>query len=394
MGRSRNGDGMERTRYPGVWKKPSGRYEARWTLNGKKYGKTFDTMDEARSYRRRMLDEVERGTAVTPSRSRTTFATYADEWMAGKHDIEPTTKAGYRSYLNARLLPAFGSRSLGKLTRADVKRFVAGMVESGLSPATTGKVLGLLRQMLAEAVADGYVSVNVADGVTAPRPPKPDRQFLSAPEVRRLADEFRPQYRALVYVLAYGGLRSGEAAALRRRDCDLLRRRLHVGRNAASVSGYLSFGETKSHQVRSVSLPAFVAEELARHLEAVPADPDALVFTSPTGKPLRYGNFRRNDWNPAAQAAGFGVWSQDEDGRKHWTGLTPHELRHTCASLLIAVGEQPKAVSAQLGHASVSFTYDTYGHLFDGHMDESMDALDRLHREASIEQDNVRRLGS
>lgn len=63
------------------------------------------------------------------------------------------------------------------------------------------------------------------------------------------------------------------------------------------------------------------------------------------------------------------------------------------ASLLIAIGENPKSIGPQLGHASVSFTLDTYGHLFDGHMDDSMDALDKLHREAASAPDNVRRIG-
>ena len=391
MARIRNGQ-AERTRYPGVWRKPSGRYEARWTLNGKKYGKTFDTLDEARSYRRKMNEAKQQGAAVTPTRTRTTFATYAEGWFAGK-EAAPTTKAGYRSYLDCHLLPTFGSRSLGKLTRADVKRFLVELTDAGLSNTTRRKVFLLLRAILNEAVADGYLLANPSDGIKPPAEDKHDPQFLSAAEVHRLAQAFREPYRALVYVLAYGGLRFGEAAALRRRDCDLLRRRLTVGRNAASVSGRIHYKDTKTERTRAVFLPTFVSEELARHLESIPADPDALAFPSPTGKPLRYGNFRRNDWNPSTQAAGFGTWAKDADGRKHWTGLTPHDLRHTCASLLIAVGEQPKAVSAQLGHASVRMTYDTYGHLFDGHMDASMDALDRQAREASDLPDNVLRLG-
>lgn len=102
-------------------------------------------------------------------------------------------------------------------------------------------------------------------------------------------------------------------------------RRLLVEEAASDVSGTITFGDTKNSKARTVSLPAFVVESLARVMEEVPADPDALVFTSPTGKVLRYSNFRRNDWDPARERAGF-------------PDVTPHALRHSCASIMCAMG--------------------------------------------------------
>lgn len=376
MARSRNAK-AERTRYPGIWRKPSGRYEARWTLNGKKYGKTFDTLGEAQSYRAQMGEAKRQRTVVDPTRSKMTVGEWAPRWVASKRNLKPSTLHRYESIVRARILPIFGDRALGSLDRLDVEEWVTEMIASELATSTIRQSYVVLSQMLGYAVRNHYLSYNPASDIDLPRLKKSSRNFLTADEVRALAEATREEYRAMVYVLAYGGLRFGEAAALRRRDCDLLRRRLNVARSATTIGGHIIFGDPKSYAIRSVSLPRFAAEELARHLESVPLDPDALVFTAPQGGFLHYNNYRRNIWNPARAAANL-------------PDVTPHELRHTCASLLIAIGEHPKSVSAQLGHASVSFTLDTYGHLFDGHMDESMDALDRQHRETP---DSVRRIG-
>jgi integrase len=114
----------------------------------------------------------------------------------------------------------------------------------------------------------------------------------------------------------------------------------------------LHFGPTKTHQARTVTLPRFLRTMLNRHLQGVPADPGALVFTAPGGGPLRLTNFRRRVWVPALRAA------------KLSERVRIHDLRHKCASLLIAQGEHPKAIQEQLGHSSIQVTIDRYGHLF------------------------------
>jgi integrase len=91
--------------------------------------------------------------------------------------------------------------------------------------------------------------------------------------------------------------------------------------------------------------------KLARHLETVPRDADALVFTS-GGKPLRGSNWRRRVWFPALEGVGL-----PKDTRIH-------DLRHTCASLLIDPGDSPKSIQAHLGHSSITVTLDTCGHLY------------------------------
>ena len=98
-------------------------------------------------------------------------------------------------------------------------------------------------------------------------------------------------------------------------------------------------------------MPEFVKDALAAHIARYVPETDGLVFTSPQGTPLRNSNFRRRVWLPATVRAGS-------------VGLTPHMLRHTSASLLVAVGAHPRAVMAHLGHSSIATTMNIYAHLF------------------------------
>jgi integrase len=188
--------------------------------------------------------------------------------------------------------------------------------------------------------------------------------------VFRLADaaveypipEIGEQYRVLILVLGFCGLRWGEAAGLKVRRLDLLRRRLMVAETLSEVGGRLVWGTPKNHQARSVPIPNFLVDLLAQVVRDLP--PDALVFTTWHGKPLRNLNFRRDVFDRAAEDAGL-------------AGLTPHELRHTAASLALSAGANVKAVQRMLGHASAAMTLDVYSGLFDDDLDGVAARLDQ-----------------
>jgi integrase len=129
----------------------------------------------------------------------------------------------------------------------------------------------------------------------------------------------------------------------------------------------LYFSEPKTYEHRSVTLPAFLADELLEHLASRPADPAAFVFTSPGGSTLNHKNFYRRHFKPAVARADLP------------SATRFHDLRHTCAALCIAVGAHPKAIQERLGHSSITVTLDRYGHLFPK-LDETLTTrLDELH---------------
>ena len=127
------------------------------------------------------------------------------------------------------------------------------------------------------------------------------------------------------------------------------------------IDGEAVFGTPKTHQSRSVPVPAFLRDILVAHVAGL--DGNALVFTAPRGGMLRVGNFRRRHFDRAARDVGL-------------EGLVPHELRHTAASLAIAAGASVKGVQAMLGHASATLTLDRYGHLFGDELDAVADRID------------------
>jgi integrase len=295
-----------------------------------------------------------------------TFAEWFEVWLSSKRRITDRTRFDYQGIYASRLEAPFAQLSLRAIDRTTVAGWVERLVTEGLSPARVRKCATVLTASLQAAVDEGLIARNPASRVEMPRLEVKRKRFLSAEQVAQLADAMPDTgSRVLVLVAAYGGLRWGELAALRRGRCDLLRRRIIVDAAVSDLAGRLHVTVPKSHQERAVALPVFVVEELALHLHHLPRDPDTFVFTSPRGGLLRYSNFRRV-WDRAAAAARL-------------DGVTPHQLRHSCASLMHDAGADLVLVSRQLGHESPAVTGKVYVGLFDDAADEVMDRLDATH---------------
>jgi integrase len=309
--------------------------------------------------------DLVRGDWTDPRLSRISVEEWSERWLRTKSHLKPKTLAGYQSNLHAHVLPAFGRYQLRHVDHMAVEEWMADLAASGLGPSGIRQARQVLNSMLTLAVDAGYLATNPVDRVRTPRQPEPSMLFLDADEVERLALSIRKPYGTLVYVLAYGGLRWGEAAALRRGRCDLTSSRVEVAESVSEAGGELHFGVTKNHRSRVVGIPGFLRDLLASHLaQHVPEDPAALVFTSLHGAPLRNSNFRRQIWYSAVEQAGLP------------SGLRIHDLRHSCASLLIAAGANPKVVQVHLGHSSISVTMDRYTHLFPSDVDELVRRLE------------------
>lgn len=341
-----------------------------------------DRRERSKSFRRKVdaehwLSERERekyrGEWVDPDLARTTFSEWSERWWGTTAHLKPYTRAGYESLLRVQILPRFGERALVGIRPVDVGEWLSDLRASGLSVSRTRQAYFLFGQIVRSAVESGYLAKSPCIGLKLPRMQQREMHFLSAGEVRDVAEAIQEPYGTLVYVLAYTGLRWGEACALRRGRCELLRSRLHVVESVAEVEGF-HFGPTKTYERRTLVIPGFLRDFLAAHLAAhVLDDPEAVVFASSEGTPLRRGNWNRRQWRPALETAGIEY-------------LTPHELRHTCASLLIQRGANPKQVQAYLGHSSIQVTMDRYGHLFPSDMEALADRLDAAFADARADQ--------
>ena len=345
-----------------IRKTPEGKFQARVVIKGKVKARNFDTHREAKAWGEDAPSAQRRGAFIDPQ-SKTTLGEWAAAWRATTVHLKPKTQTSYDDLLRNLVLPTFGSVRLTTIQPMDVSAWVAELT-TRVSASRARQGFGILSMILKSAVANNLIPSNPCDHVKAPRATKREADFLTARQVEVLADSIDPHYRTMIFVLAYGGLRWGECAALRRGKVDILRRRVEVSESVLSETGGMTYGTPKSHAIRTVVIPRFVADLMGRHLEDVPNDPRALVFVTQKGNALRHSNFRRSVWLPAIAAAGLP------------TSVTPHDLRHTTAALLIRQGGHAKAIQKMLGHSSISVTFDVYGHLFDDDLDDLADRMD------------------
>jgi integrase len=317
----------------------------------------FRTKREAEDFLASVEVSKLRGEWVDPTRSRITVAEWATHWYDAQLQLKLTTLSGYRHSLDKHVIPTWGARRLVDVGHADVQAWVTKLSKT-LAPSTVRQIYLVLAGLMKYAVRDGRLTRNPCEGVQLPRVVKKNRGYLSHAQVRKLAAGCG-DYGDVVLFLAYTGLRWGEMAALKVGRLDMLRRRIDVAEAVAPVRGELVWSTPKSHSSRSVPFPEFLAEPLAKR--CVGKKKDALVFTGPDGGVLRSGNFRRRQFADAVAAA----QATDAD----FPAMSPHDLRHTAASLAVSAGANVKAVQRMLGHASAAMTLDVYADLFDDDLD-------------------------
>ena len=342
-------------------------YRARYRgPDGRERSKSFKRKADAQRWLIQQETNKTSGTWVDPRAGAVKLRDFAEQFLEGKHDLKPKTRASYESLNRSLIEPTFGNVSIADLGPLDVDAWINALVRRGLSASRVRQAYDLLASMMKKAVRLNLRHASPCQAEDSlPRLNWTERRFLSADELDRLVAAMPAPHDLFIRVLAYTGIRYGEAAALRRGRCNLLRRRLIINESMGEVNGTVVFGLPKNGRQRTVVVPKFVCDDLATHLGTVVGQGnDSLVFTSDHGKPLRYSNFRSRYWLPALQKAEF----------EKPFGL--HALRHSYASLASQSGASVKAVQSQLGHQDPALTLRLYQHLFDDDLDSLGERLD------------------
>jgi integrase len=328
---------------------------------------------EARRLRDEFVAEVRRGRLRESSREqrRATFGDVAAAWLAAQQalvdvgELAPTTLVGYEISIRLHLTPRFGNRLIRTIAANDLVAWHANQRRSGAAAWSIKGRWNALRGVLGYAVRQDLLEANPADALTSRERPKPGgsrMRFLTEDEMRLLLDASAHRERVFVAVLLFGGLRIAEALGLTWGDVDLatghLRIRYQLGRNGKRVD--LKTAGSR----RDVVVMDSLARLLRRHQLASrfrgPAEP---LFSTSSGSAVSARN--------ASRAFGRNVVNAG------LAGVTPHALRHTFASMLIAQGRDPVFVADQLGHSSPAITLRVYAHLFRAAQQER-DARDEL----------------
>lgn len=360
------------------------------TAGGKRYRVRYRKPDHSQAAKRGFLTKkaaqlylaendvaLGRGEWVDASESRIPVAVLGETWLASQSHLKPSSyrpvEIAWRLYVK----PKWGKVAVGDVRHSEVQAWVSGLSKGtdevkAKGATTVLRAYGALAAILDTAVRDRRLSSNPARGISLPRKTGKARAYLSHDQVQLLADH-SGKHATLVLLLAYTGLRWGEATALRISCLNMLRMRLSVQENAVNVGGKIIVGTPKSHEARSVPYPAFLSEPIAKLCEK--KQHTALVFGDGyTHQPHPDG---RRGWFVAAVAK-----SQADD--KTFPRVTIHDLRHTAASLAVSAGANVKAVQRMLGHASAAMTLDTYADLFDDDLDGVSIALNHARNASSV----------
>lgn len=339
----------------------------------------FLTKDDAQAELDALRGSVKAGTFVEPAK--TTLAQYLTVWLDGLavNGKRATTIDGYRRTLRAYVLDAdIGQIPLQALTAAELDRLYShlatagrkarreGDAPAGLSLRTVRYLHSIIGKALADAERKGLVSRNVARLASPPAASStraPEMTAWTPEELRTfLASVTEHHHGAMFRLAAMTGLRRGELCGLRWADVDLDASRLTVRRTITTIGHKPVAGDVKSvRSRRSIDVDAATMAALRAHrtaqleqrmLMGAGYEDQGQVFAMPDGQP----------WNPDTITQAF-------DRLVRASGLPRirlHDLRHTHASHLLAAGVNVKVVSERLGHASVAFTLDTYGHVMPG----------------------------
>lgn len=335
----------------------------------------FTTKRAARDFLHSIESSKLQGTFVDPSDSKATIAALGAEWLAGQSHLKPSSLRPVESAWRLHVEPRWGRRSVGSLKHSEIQSWVASLTGE-LSPTSVLRIYGVLAGILDVAVKDRRIPSNPARGVNLPRKTAKRKIYLTHAQVARLSAA-AGRNAILVETLAYTGLRWGEATGLRVRDVDLKQRRLNVTENAVMVGTEVIVGTPKTHITRSVPYPPFLHDEIAA-LVASRRGSESLLFGDGFDH-MRLPN-SRDGWFANAVKRVQAVDSE-------FPRVTPHDLRHTAASLAISAGANVKAVQRMLGHASAAMTLDVYSDLFDDDLNAVAVALDQARSRTNVSTD-------
>jgi integrase len=352
-----NGEGSIYRRKDGRW---VGQYTI-YTATGPKYrylyGKTRAAVAEKLT--KAMAD---RNGGLIFDVGNLTVGEYLDSWLSDsvRGTVRPSTFERHEGIIRLHIKPSLGRVGLKKLTPAHVRGLHREKLDAGLAPATVRKIHSTLHKALSQAVSDGIVPRNAAD-VKAPRPTPEEMQPLSEAEARAFLDTARGDRFEPLYMLAIStGLRRGELLGLRWKDVDLERGTLRVGRALVREAGRHVLGETKTRRgrrqinltPRAVStLKAHCKKQLEEKIKLTGLHRDhGLIFATRVGTPINPENLVNRSFKPLLERASL-------------PEIRFHDLRHTCATLLLSKNVNPKIVSEMLGHATIAITLDTYSHV-------------------------------
>lgn len=337
------------------------------------------TKKEASDYRSRMLTDISQGTFVVPSK--TTLDEYIDEWLrnSAKQKLSERTYASQVFCLDRYVRPKLGAKKLSSLQPLDLQELYTGMRERGLSPRTIQIVHNILNRAFNQAVKWRVMATNPAQFADKPKQERREMQALAPEQAARFLEAAKDDRYFLYFALSLDtGARPSELLALQWKDIDFEQGRVTVRRTLeyTDYSKGFSFNDPKTPRSRrSITISQMNLNYLRDHRReqaeirlksGAKWQPYDLIFCTREGKPIQMRNILRRHLRPILKRTELPQ------------ALNLYSLRHSCATLLLAAGVNPKIVSERLGHASIVLTLDTYSHVLPDMQQTAADKLEKI----------------
>jgi len=361
-----------------IYQRQDGRWVAAVTLEGQRrktlYGRT---KREALAAMREF--ELRRAGGLAGLTSEQTLGTFLNRWLedVARPRLRPRTFQSYEGIIRVRVLPRLGKVRLSKLTAQQIQGLYTFLLtERSLSERSVQYTHRVLHTALKQAVRWNLIARNPVDGAEAPRPRRPELHTLSPDEVRQLLAFVEGTPRFALYALAVTtGLRRGELLGLRWDDIDLDRGRVTVRRTLQQVAGKGQVPlEPKTPRSRRTVALSMLTVEALRHHQEIQAEASrqagsawqdtGAVFATSIGTPFEGGVVSRT-FQSDLSAAGL-------------PRVRFHDLRHTCATLLLEGDTNPKVVQEMLGHSTIVLTLDVYSHVLPHMQERAATVFDRV----------------
>lgn len=260
-----------------------------------------------------------------------------------------------------------GKSKLDRLSALQLQTFYRTKLDSGLSPRTVQIIHATLHKALKQAVRWQLIPRNVTEAVEPPKADKKEIKPLDEKQAKRLLKAARGNKLEALYVLAVTtGMRKGELLGFQWKDVDLDSGTLGVNRTI--FGGVVSPPKTAKSR-RSIKLSKSALVALTNHERT-----DEWVFCTSVGTTISVHNLHNRSWKPLLKAAGLPLTTRF------------HDLRHTCATLLLTKDVHPKIVQDLLGHSSISTTLDTYSHVLPNMQEKVVAAIENIFDQETDEE--------
>lgn len=316
--------------------------EAEITLGTFEYGRYFPNSSNAEKFSPRALarDKEYRDTPL--------FRQFSSDWLEEmKIQWRKSHISTVEGTLKNYLLPRFGEKEVGRITKADILEFRASLAKvttrSGkhLSATRINHIMTPLRMILSEA-ANRYEFSSPYHGIKSLKVPRTDVEPFTLEEVRLILNAVRPDFKNYYTVRFFTGLRTGEIDGLQWEHVDFERRQILV--RQALVNGELNYTKNDG-SFRTIEMSQLVVDALRDQQKATGGED--FVFCTRAGTPLSHNNVTKRVWYPLLRHLGL---------RKR----RPYQTRHTAATLWLAAGENPEWIARQMGHTTTEMLFRVY----------------------------------